>query len=46
MLSLDPQYGGDVLEDVRRVGRATGTEAGYTLVNARTIWDAPTTLTE
>ena len=25
-LSLDPQYLGDVLEDVRRVGRATGTE--------------------
>ena len=26
ILSLDPQYLGDVLEDVRRVGRATGTE--------------------
>lgn len=26
ILSLDPQYIGDVLEDVRRVGRATGTE--------------------
>ena len=27
VLSLDPQYIGDVLEDIRRVGRATGTEA-------------------
>jgi iron complex transport system substrate-binding protein len=27
ILSLDPQYLGDVLEDVRRVGRATGKEA-------------------
>ena len=26
MLSLDPQYLGDVLEDIRRVGKATGTE--------------------
>ena len=26
VLSLDPQYLGDVLEDVRRVGRATGSE--------------------
>ena len=26
MLSLDPQYLGDVLNDVRRVGQATGTE--------------------
>ena len=26
-MSLDPQYLGDVLEDVRRVGRATNTEA-------------------
>ena len=26
VLSLDPQYLGDVLEDVRRVGRATGAE--------------------
>ena len=26
VLSLDPQYLGDVLEDIRRVGRATGTE--------------------
>ena len=27
MLSLDPQYVGDVLEDIRRVGQATGAEA-------------------
>ncbi len=27
VISLDPQYLGDVLEDVRRVGRATGSEA-------------------
>lgn len=27
VLSLDPQYLGDVLEDVRRVGRATGAES-------------------
>jgi len=26
VLSLDPQYVGDVLEDIRRVGRATGAE--------------------
>jgi len=26
-LSLDPQYVGDVLEDIRRVGQATGAEA-------------------
>ncbi len=27
MISLDPQYVGDVLEDIRRVGQATGAEA-------------------
>ena len=27
MISLDPQYVGDVLEDIRRVGTATGAEA-------------------
>ena len=27
MISLDPQYVGDVLEDIRRVGAATGAEA-------------------
>ena len=26
VLSLDPKYLGDVLDDIRRVGRATGTE--------------------
>ena len=35
MLSLDPQYVGDVLEDVRRVGRATGTEEKAESVAAR-----------
>ena len=35
MLSLDPQYLGDVLEDVRRVGRATGAEAVADDVTAR-----------
>ena len=35
ILSLDPQYLGDVLEDVRRVGRATGAEATAEVVTAR-----------
>ena len=35
MLSLDPQYLGDVLEDVRRVGRATGADAVADDVTAR-----------
>ncbi len=35
VLSLDPQYLGDVLEDVRRVGRATGAEAVAEEVTAR-----------
>ena len=35
VLSLDPQYLGDVLEDVRRVGRATGTESMAEQVTAR-----------
>ena len=35
VLSLDPQYLGDVLEDVRRVGRATGSEAVADRVTAR-----------
>ena len=35
VLSLDPQYLGDVLEDVRRVGRATGAEAVAEQVTAR-----------
>lgn len=35
MLSLDPQYVGDVLEDIRRVGRATGAEEkAETMVSA------------
>ncbi|MBM3943778.1 MAG: hypothetical protein FJ316_12895 [SAR202 cluster bacterium] len=35
VLSLDPQYLGDVLEDVRRVGRATGREAEAAALTAR-----------
>jgi iron complex transport system substrate-binding protein len=35
VLSLDPQYLGDVLEDVRRVGRATGAEDTAEQVTAR-----------
>ena len=35
VLSLDPQYLGDVLEDVRRVGRATGAEAVAEQVTGR-----------
>ena len=35
MLSLDPQYLGDVLEDVRRIGRATGTEQKAEEITAR-----------
>ena len=35
VLSLDPQYLGDVLEDVRRVGRATGAEAVADEVTSR-----------
>ena len=35
VISLDPQYLGDVLEDVRRVGRATGAEASAGRVTAR-----------
>ena len=35
VLSLDPQYLGDVLEDVRRVGRATGSEAVADRVTSR-----------
>ena len=35
VLSLDPQYLGDVLADVRRVGRATGAEAVADDVTAR-----------
>ena len=35
VLSLDPQYLGDVLDDVRRVGRATGAETIADQVTAR-----------
>jgi iron complex transport system substrate-binding protein len=35
VLSLDPQYLGDVLEDVRRVGRATGKEDMAEVITAR-----------
>ena len=35
VISLDPQYLGDVLEDVRRVGRAPGAEAAAGQVTAR-----------
>lgn len=35
VLSLDPQYLGDVLEDVRRVGRATDADATAEKVTAR-----------
>ena len=35
VLSLDPQYLGDVLEDVRRVGRSTGAESVAEQVTAR-----------
>jgi len=35
VLSLDPQYLGDVLEDVRRVGRATGKEEVAEAITAR-----------
>ena len=35
VLSLDPQYLGDILEDVRRVGRATGSEDAAERVTAR-----------
>jgi iron complex transport system substrate-binding protein len=35
ILSLDPQYIGDVLEDVRRVGRATGTADAAESLTAR-----------
>lgn len=35
VISLDPQYLGDVLEDVRRVGRATGADATAAQVTDR-----------
>ena len=35
VLSLDPQYVGDVLEDIRKVGRATGAEEQAQTLTAR-----------
>jgi iron complex transport system substrate-binding protein len=35
VISLDPQYLGDILEDIRGVGRATGTEAQAEAITAR-----------
>ena len=34
-MSLDPQYLGDILEDIRRIGRATGAEETATSITAR-----------
>ncbi|SVE38992.1 uncharacterized protein METZ01_LOCUS491846, partial [marine metagenome] len=34
-MSLDPQYLGDILEDILRIGRATGAEEAATSVTAR-----------
>ena len=35
VMSLDPQYLGDILEDIRRIGRATGAEEVATSITAR-----------
>lgn len=35
VMSLDPQYLGDILEDIRRIGRATGAEEAATSIIAR-----------
>ena len=35
VMSLDPQYLGDILEDIRRIGRATGAEEAATSITAR-----------
>ena len=35
VMSLDPQYLGDILEDIRRIGRATGAEEAATSVTTR-----------
>ena len=35
VISLDPQYLGDILEDIRRIGRATGAEEAATSITAR-----------
>jgi iron complex transport system substrate-binding protein len=34
-MSLDPQYLGDILEDIRRIGRATGAEEAATSITTR-----------
>ena len=35
VMSLDPQYLGDILEDIRRIGRATGAEEVATSITTR-----------
>ena len=35
VMSLDPQYLGDILEDIRRIGRATGAEEAAASITAR-----------
>ncbi len=35
VMSLDPQYLGDILEDILRIGRATGAEEAATSITAR-----------
>ena len=35
VMSLDPQYLGEILEDIRRIGRATGAEEAATSITAR-----------
>ena len=35
VMSLDPQYLGDILEDIRRIGRATGAEEAAMSITAR-----------
>ncbi len=35
VMSLDPQYLGDILEDIRCIGRATGAEEAATSITAR-----------
>ena len=35
VMSLDPQYLGDILEDIRRIGRATGAEEAATSITTR-----------
>ncbi|MCH2505950.1 MAG: ABC transporter substrate-binding protein [Dehalococcoidia bacterium] len=35
VMSLDPQYLGDILEDIRRIGRSTGAEEAATSITAR-----------